>query len=231
MAKSKSKRQSNGDNLAQNDIERLKSDVASLASSLGLSSSSSGFNDTDFRKSGPLKPLKEPAPDKPRNDVATTRKDSVGRKHAKPNPKLKPNVLSLEETKSWKIDKFKDLPKLPLMKASSLGVWHQDAVELESKILGEGKERLNLGEVAQRGVEEWQGVVEKKREVAERLMAQYVQDYEVGRGQSGDVKMLIATQRSGTAADKVSAFSVLVGDNPVANLRSLDALLGNIFLF
>jgi len=44
---------------------------------------------------------------------------------------------------------------------------------------------------------------------------------------------LISTQRSGTAADKVSAFSVLVGDNPVANLRSLDALLGkfNFFTF
>jgi hypothetical protein len=41
--------------------------------------------------------------------------------------------------------------------------------------------------------------------------------------------MLISTQRSGTAADKVSAFSVLVGDNPVANLRSLDALLGKFY--
>ena len=38
--------------------------------------------------------------------------------------------------------------------------------------------------------------------------------------------MLVSTQRSGTAADKVSAFAVLVGDNPIANLRSLDALLG-----
>ncbi|XP_038681839.1 CCAAT/enhancer-binding protein zeta [Tripterygium wilfordii] len=280
MAKSKSKRQSNGDNPPQNDIELLKSDVASFASSLGLSSSSSGFNDTDFRKSGPLKPLKKPAPDKPRsdvattrndsfggkqakkkpapdkprndvattrndsfsskhgkkkpapdkprNDVATTRNDSFGRKHAKPNSKLKPKVLSLDDSKSWKIDKFKDLPKLPLMNASSLGVWHQDAVELESKVLGEGTERLKLGEVAQRGVGGWQGMVEKKREVAERLMAQYVLDYEMGRGKSGDVKMLIATQRSGTAADKVSAFSVLVGDNPVANLRSLDALLGMV---
>lgn len=30
---------------------------------------------------------------------------------------------------------------------------------------------------------------------------------------SGDIKMLVSTQRSGTAADKVSAFAVLVGDN------------------
>jgi hypothetical protein len=43
--------------------------------------------------------------------------------------------------------------------------------------------------------------------------------------------MLLATQRSGTNADKVSAFSVLIGDNPVGNLRSLDALLGILLDF
>ncbi|KAL2481603.1 CCAAT-binding factor [Abeliophyllum distichum] len=59
-------------------------------------------------------------------------------------------------------------------------------------------------------------------------MAQYVQEYESSRGQSGNIKMLFATQRSGTAADKVPAFSVLVGDNPVANLRSIDMLLGMV---
>ncbi|KAE8719951.1 Detected protein of confused Function [Hibiscus syriacus] len=36
----------------------------------------------------------------------------------------------------------------------------------------------------------------------------------------------IDVARSGTAADKVSAFSFLVADNPVANLKSLDGLLG-----
>ena len=39
-------------------------------------------------------------------------------------------------------------------------------------------------------------------------------------GQHGDIKMLFAAQRSGTAADKVSGLSVLIGDNAVANLRA-----------
>lgn len=88
-----------------------------------------------------------------------------------------------------------------------------------------GKEKKK---VEARDLNEWKSFVEKKRELGERLMAQYAKDYESSRGQSGDIKMLYATQRSGTVTDKVSAFSVLVGDNPIANLRSLDALLGMV---
>lgn len=106
------------------------------------------------------------------------------------------------------------------MKPSGLGVWFEDMGELEVKVIGEGKK------VEVKDVGEWKGFVEKKRELGDRLMAQFVQDYESSRGQSSDIKMLVSTQRSGTAADKVSAFAVLVGDNPIANLRSLDALLG-----
>nr|KYP54387.1 CCAAT/enhancer-binding protein zeta [Cajanus cajan] len=108
------------------------------------------------------------------------------------------------------------------MKANGLGVWFEDMAELEGKVVGEGKK------VEVKNVGEWKGFVEKKRELGERLMAQYALDYESSRGQSSDIKMLVSTQRSGTAADKVSAFSVLVGDNPIANLRSLDALLGMV---
>jgi ribosome biogenesis protein MAK21 len=120
-------------------------------------------------------------------------------------------------------NKFKNLPKLPLIKANALGVWFEDAAELEGKVVGEGNK------VEMKNLDEWKRFVEKKRELGERLMAQFAQDYESTRGKSGDIKMLISTQRSGTAADKVSAFSVLVGDNPVANLRSLDALLGKFY--
>ncbi|KAL2555049.1 CCAAT-binding factor [Forsythia ovata] len=103
-----------------------------------------------------------------------------------------------------------------------MGVWYKDATLLEEKVIGDNK-RIEF-----KSVDEWKGLVEKKKELGERLMAQYVQEYESSRGQSGDIKMLMATQRSGTAADKVSAFSVLVGDNPVANLRSVDMLLGMV---
>ncbi|GAU24328.1 hypothetical protein TSUD_49170 [Trifolium subterraneum] len=76
---------------------------------------------------------------------------------------------------------------LPLIKANALGVWFEDAAELEGKLIGDGKK------VEMKNLDEW------KR---------------------GLVLLLII--------DKVSAFSVLVGDNPVANLRSLDALLGMV---
>ncbi|CAI9779931.1 unnamed protein product [Fraxinus pennsylvanica] len=102
-----------------------------------------------------------------------------------------------------------------------MSVWYKDAALLEEKVIGDNK-RIKF-----KSVDEWKGLVEEKKNVGERLMAQYVREYETSRGQSGDIKMLIATQRAGTAADKVAAFTVLVGDNPVANLRSIDMLLAN----
>ncbi|CAI0462522.1 unnamed protein product [Linum tenue] len=127
-------------------------------------------------------------------------------------------------TRATSVEKYKNLPKLPLIKANAVGVWHVDAAELEVKVLGEANKKVEV----KMSVEEWKMFVEKKREVGERLMWQYAQDYEQSRGQNADIKMLVTTQRSGTAADKVSAFSVLIGDNPMANLRSLDALVGMV---
>lgn len=251
------------------DIELLKSDVASFASSLGLSSAapSSGFNDSDFRKTGPIKLQKKSRKNNiqnskndekndvqrdPRNSQATNfnrsnQKSKLDKKYDKPQkhndiekahfeqepgkkmekssskPMPKPPVLTLDSGGNH--DKYKRMPKLPLVKAGNLGVWYIDAKELEDKVLGGEEESNNSKRVVELKD------VEKKRELGERLLWQYVSDYEGSRGQTGDIKMLVATQRSGTAADKVSAFSVMVGDNPVANLRSLDALLGMLFLY
>ncbi|KAM7480648.1 hypothetical protein LguiA_028861 [Lonicera macranthoides] len=218
------------------DVELIKSDVASFASSIGLSSSlpTSGFDDSDFRKSGPIKPDTKPTPNKPfkkpnPNDVKKTEKrdrfknnnqKNINNKDEPPKPRVP--VLSLDNNNnSNRFDKFKDLPKLPLVKASSLGVWYMDAAELEEKVTGKKK-------VEYKNVNEWKNLVLKKKDLGERLLAQYTQDYESSRGQSGDIKMLIATQRSGTATDKVSAFSVMVGENPIANMKSLDALIGMV---
>ncbi|XAR49854.1 hypothetical protein NMG60_11004014 [Bertholletia excelsa] len=219
------------------DIDALKSDVASFASSIGLSSSlpSSGFDDSDFRKTGPLKPNNKPLPpsNKPPNHIKESNDNSHAdqrkkvkhnkRKNEKerPHPRV-PQTLSVHNLKGF--DKFKNLPKLPLVKASSLGVWYVDASELEEKVVGgEAQKKPEFQDV-----EEWKRLVAKRKELAERLLAQYTQDFELSRGQSGEIKMLIATQKSGTVADKVSAFSVMVGENPVANMRSLDALLGMV---
>jgi len=209
------------------DEDLLKSDVASFASSIGLATSApnSGFNDSDFRKTGPIKPPnKAPTSKQPKFNVEESKlgknKKNIntnGKERPKPNPRVFPKS---DDSKGF--DKFKNLPKLPLVKASALGVWHVDAAELEEKVIGKKKVEAFLD------AEERKRVVATKKELAERLLAQYVQEFESSKGQSGDIKMLVATQRSGTATDKVSAFSVMVGENPVANLRSLDALLGMV---
>ena len=224
------------------DVELLKSDIVSFASSLGFSTDASlpysGFNDADFRKTGSLKPPKPPRTpnnekqssllEKKPNNTQIPKTDKDNRK-----PKPKPPVLSLEDTNKnnslfRERDKFKNSPALPLVKASALSVWYEDEWELEKKVFGEeGKEKKA---VEVRNVDEWKRLVEKKRELGERLMWQYAKDYELSKGKSGDMKMVLASQRSGTAADKVSAFSFVVADNPVANLKSLDGLLGMFFV-
>ncbi|KAB2613124.1 hypothetical protein D8674_035440 [Pyrus ussuriensis x Pyrus communis] len=222
MADSKSKKSAS----KPEDIDHLRSDVASFASSLGLATSlpSSGFNDVDFRNPGPKKPQRK---SKPAPIPNPTKNQKPNKPNFKPNENQKPKLTlsSLEENsskdKARNFEKFKNLPKLPLMSANNLGVWYEESEELEGKVLG-GKK------VEVKNAEEWKGVVAKKRELGERLMAQYVADYESSKGKSGDIKLLLTTQRSGTASDKISAFSVLVGDNPIANMRSLDALIGMV---
>ncbi|KAK1576257.1 hypothetical protein Q3G72_012416 [Acer saccharum] len=214
---------------SEEDIDQLKSELASFASTLGLnSSSSSGFNDSDFRKTGTIKRNNEKKPafentqnPKSKNQNKNNKKKHIdqnstepqkltenGRSHfeqeprkktekSKQKPVPKPPVLSLASGGGGaNHDKFKKLPKLPLVKASNVGVWYVDAEELEKRVCGGGEERkkrvvVNFKEV------------ERKRELGERLLWQYVADYEGSRGQTGDIKMLVATQRSGTAADKV----------------------------
>lgn len=228
----KSKRPSN------NNMEHLKTDIASFASSLGLSTSlppsnSSGFNDVDFRN--PKKPQQKPKPapnqkpSEPQNRN-TQNFNPQNRNTQKFRPNFsksdpKPLVPSLPDinNNSEKARNFDNLPKLPLITASNMGVWYEEGEELEGKVLGK---KTKTAEATNE--EEWKGVVANKRKLGERLMAQYTADYESSKGKSGDIKLLLTTQRSGTASDKISAFSVLIGDDPIANLRSLDALLGNL---
>ncbi|CAI0470797.1 unnamed protein product [Linum tenue] len=237
MAIKKSKKSTDGDTNKSSDADLLKSEIASFASSLGLASSapssSSGFNDVDFRKPAHPKPAQKTSKPNVRSDKSKTpQNQEKNSKNEKPagaqfKPKPKPPVLTLDDannTRATSVEKYKNLSKLPLIKANAVGVWHVDAAELEVKVLGEANKKVEV----KMSVEEWKMFVEKKREVGERLMWQYAQDYEQSRGQNADIKMLVTTQRSGTAADKVSAFSVLIGDNPMANLRSLDALVGMV---
>ncbi|KAH0920005.1 hypothetical protein HID58_027665 [Brassica napus] len=207
------------------------SEIASFASSLGLPSSlpSSGFNDSDFRK--PPKPQKRKNPKKegdtskpnPKEAKKQTSKDAAPAKQTvNTKPKPKADFLSIEDEnsgfKAKRFEKFKTLPKLPLVKASLLSSeWYNDAEELEEKVFSR---KVAVGDVM--------GVVEVKREMGERLMWQYAEDFVASKGKSGDMKMVISAQKSGTVADKITAFEIMVGENPIANMRSLDALLGMV---
>ncbi|KAK9289711.1 hypothetical protein L1049_007870 [Liquidambar formosana] len=201
------------------DIENLESEVALFASSIGLFSSvpSSGFNDSDFR-------LKPHRPSKP-NSISSNKKPDLKRegerKHKSKN-KNESRLSLVEDLKGF--CKFSNMPKLPLMKASLLEVWYIDAEELEAKVIGEANKKLVV-----ENVEEWKDLVARKRKVAERLLAQYTQDYESSKEQRGHhVKMLSARLKFGTMADKVLSRSALVGENPIANLKSLDNLLAPV---
>ncbi|KFK41662.1 hypothetical protein AALP_AA2G156700 [Arabis alpina] len=236
------------------DENLLKSDVASFASSIGLSSSShpsSGFNDTDFRKPTKLKTQKRKKPKKDRSKQSEVNEEgdtkdpklnesekNLGEKKqtqntsVKPalNPKPKPGFLSIDEEttgfKAKRFDKYKSLPKLPLVKASLLSSeWYNDADEIEEKVFG-GGDRRKVAVVVNK--EEVKGLVETKRELGERLMWQYSEDFVTSKGKSGDMKMVVSAQKSGTVADKITAFEIMVGENPIANMRSLDALLGMV---
>ncbi|KAI3905544.1 hypothetical protein MKX01_036453 [Papaver californicum] len=243
------------------DIEAIKSDVASFASSIGLATATnlgSGFDDSDFRKTGTMKNPQNPdnkkkkiQNPKPSNEeTKTPQKENFekGKKHQNPNKgfseenkkpqndkfekkkyennnkndrivKEKVTPVSIDNSKPLN-NKWKNLPKLPCIRATSIRVWYEDAADLEAKVIGNQVKKIEV-----KNAVEWKNLVAKKREVGERLMAQFTEDFETSKGSSGDIKMLLATQRSGTAVDKVSAFSVLVGENPIANIRSLDALL------
>ncbi|XXG53403.1 hypothetical protein AAC387_Pa03g1495 [Persea americana] len=207
-----------------NETDLIKSDVASFASSIGLSSSSlpkSSFDDSDFRKSGPLKPTKTPKPLPPKTPPSS-RNPKFQKRTQNPSHHSRPNPLFDSSKSPQNRTNGQDLPKLPLMKASALsGQWHVDAAELESKVLGEGGGR-NIGD---RNVKEVMRLAPEKKGLAQRLLEQYANDYESSRGTSGDIRLVAATQRSGTAKDKVAAFTCMVDDNPIANVRSLDALL------
>lgn len=65
-----------------------------------------------------------------------------------------------------------------------------------------------------------------KRKEAEQLMEKAVADYEKSRSKDSDTRWLMTARRSGTSSDKVAAMTVMLQDNPMLNLRTLDALLG-----
>lgn len=197
------------------DEENLKSDVASFASSLGFASSvpSTGFDDSDFRKKGSMKPSE---PLKKSIDSSPKTKSPATSNPVKPKKSPFDNMDPLGD----KTGSNSKQPKLPLVSPKVLSAqWYVDADDLEMKVLGKERSGRGLDMV------ELTDLVAKKKDLAEKLLQQYTNEYHFGRKKNRDLVMVENAVRSGTTADKVSALTCLVEDNPVANLKALDTLL------
>ncbi|GBG69517.1 hypothetical protein CBR_g4353 [Chara braunii] len=104
------------------------------------------------------------------------------------------------------------------------GVWYDVASTLVQQLIpreGEGG-----GSALQRreGVE-WENLVEQKKREGEALMYVKMEEYEREKAKDSDAKWLATVRQSGTSVDKVAAMTVAVQEDPIANIRSLDALL------
>lgn len=128
------------------------------------------------------------------------------------------------DTVGQNMDTDKKLPKLPLMKPSSLSSpWYASAASVEAKFVStDAKLSANLTKPARESLPQTKG------QLAQRLMDQYVLEYEISKGKSADMRMVSMAQKSGTMADRVAAITVLVQDNPLANLKALDTILGMV---
>ncbi|KAI5063062.1 hypothetical protein GOP47_0021609 [Adiantum capillus-veneris] len=74
----------------------------------------------------------------------------------------------------------------------------------------------------------WSALAAKVQKKGEELMEKVAAEYEKSRGKDSDMRWLMMARKTGTTADKVAAFTVLLQDNAIANLRSLDSLLGMV---
>ncbi|CAI7878157.1 unnamed protein product, partial [Closterium sp. NIES-54] len=75
---------------------------------------------------------------------------------------------------------------------------------------------------------EWMALAEKLRGEGDALLKEAAEAYERRKESSSDARWLAAVRRSGTAADRVAALTVVIQDDPVANLTNLDALLAMV---
>lgn len=269
------------------DLQAIQADVASFAAQLGLTPGegfAAGFDDSDFRKTGPLsasKGEKEKEKEKKRvesavgDSVSDGKKEVQGKKGGqlttgvakkgknakaekgqegargeqslsfgveknKEKGKGKKRSFSAENTgqeddriaKKEKVDEpvseKKAEKEVPLDRASKLSakllqastVWYEAAAaNLKGKV---SQEPVTTGTKFLEGDE----VLASKRKEAEQLLEKAVADYEKSRSKNSDTRWLMTARRSGTSADKVAAMTVMLQDNPMLNLRTLDALIG-----
>ncbi|KAL2652822.1 hypothetical protein R1flu_020950 [Riccia fluitans] len=230
------------------ELQAIQSDVASFAASLGLSAGggvSGGFDDTDFRKKGSInkKPEKDKLGSVDSDKAGKEKKKKVGDSDAKgvsageaggvvkKKPWNKENSVgngkfkhSNDRNKGWNFSAPLD---------AKPGGWKSqqhdaNARKRKASWENEGDEE---GEAKRPLVERPFGEsesVQKLRSEAQELLEKLSSDFEKNRSRNKDAEWLLKARRSGTSADKVAAMTVLLQENPKANVRALDSLLGMV---
>ncbi|CAM6129014.1 unnamed protein product [Calypogeia fissa] len=251
---------------AQN-LQAIQVDVASFAASLGFSSgatggiSSGGFDDSDFRKKGPIrkgakqisaaeshggedesepgggsKPKKKDRKDKKKKKKSeefgaddsgdeNEGKPRKGKKEtsngvaadglskgAKKGNKPEPGSSKIHEVLNAALGGT-DVPTTKKRKGS----WNKQQGDDDQGALSPKRSFFGSGDADS---------VRKLREEAQQLLDKAAQEYERSRQNNSDAQWLMQARRSGTSTDRVAAMTVILQDNPKANVRTLDALIG-----
>jgi ribosome biogenesis protein MAK21 len=257
------------------DLKAIQADVASFAASLGFSGgagggiASGGFDDSDFRKKGPIskKGSKIAAElsdeDEFETEVETKKrtkekgetKAKKGKKKKKEEDELDDSGEEEEVVKPRKAKKEKSSvveeavasdksTKKGTKPVPGLGKIHEVLNSaFDGKVLPtETKKRKGNWNDQQQGEENGGPLpakrsflvsgnsdvelVRKLREEAQQLLDKAAEEYERSRRNNSDAQWLMQARRSGTSTDRVAAMTVILQENPKANVRTLDALIG-----
>ena len=206
--------------------DQLFADVKAFASQLGFKAGSGGDDDQAFADFAPQKAKQKAAkPDK--------KDDSKDDKSAQEQP-IK-NALNTKDAAAQPLKArpqappsaplFDPLPELPkggpppksILKRDEEGRWYEISDTVPLCKPGASTE-----------METDPTAIEVKRQRGQLLLAIEAAAFEASAGhQKGgsNVQWLQQAQRGGTTTDKVAAMAVLVQENPIANLRSLDGLI------
>ncbi|XP_024383278.1 protein SLOW WALKER 2 [Physcomitrium patens] len=128
------------------------------------------------------------------------------------------------DSKSNDTKKVVSLDKSLVKSLQSASLWYEGVTAAVANPKAKAATDVSAGEIPTEGEE----FFESKRKEAEELMEKAVSDYEKSRSKDSDTRWLMTARRSGTSSDKVAAMTVMLQDNPMLNLRTLDALIGMV---
>lgn len=109
---------------------------------------------------------------------------------------------------------------------TSSSLWYEAANSAATRVAWndarvEDKRLLNAADRA-----DWEKLVLEKRKEGEQLLGKVASNYAKSQEKDSDRRWVFRAGKFGTSADKLAALTVMVQDNPAANLRALDSLLG-----